>query len=522
MSILDAQPAHSASKEGAIRRQVRGCLDLARRRKAWIVLTTLGVAIVVAVVALRLPSIYRAEALILIDLQGIPANVVPASLARNVSDRLSTLREEVLSPTQLAPLVKEFGLYPELRGKVSEQALLSRLQRSTVIDTADSRGTRASAFRIAFTDTNPNQVAPVVNRLASLFIQGNLREMAREAQVKGTSESLERELEQTKRQLEEKERLVQEARSRHVTNPPESKPDLPEGVKRLRDQLRHSQDQVTRDRQNKLRLQTMARKSSATIAPDQQGRASESPLQARIRGLDTELKGLEGRYAPDHPSVEKLRKEIERLKAKAESEKPAVAAADPRVKMSTQQIAAEVDFLDQDIAEQTKKQAELEKQIQLHLGKSPQVPAFEQQIAALTQDYESLRDHYRQLQAKKMDAEVAGELESPQAGERFKILQAALPPQAPAGPKRAVTIVGGVFFGLICGIVVAFLAELGDRSVRHEREAALIFGKPLLAAIPKIANDRERRRAFWRMASLAAGTAVAAVAFGLAISRMVL
>jgi hypothetical protein len=83
-------------------------------------------------------------------------------------------------------------------------------------------------------------------------------------------------------------------------------------------------------------------------------------------------------------------------------------------------------------------------------------------------------------------------------------------------------IAGGVFFGLVCGIVVAFLVELGDRSVRREREAALIYGKPLLAAIPKIANDRERRRAFWRMASLTAGTAVAAVALGLAISRMVL
>ena len=521
-SILDMQPAHSASAEGALRRQLRACVDLARRRKAWIVLTTLGVTLAIAVVALRLPSIYRAEALVLVDLQRTSASVVPQSASRNAANRFSTLREEVLSSAQLAPLVKEFGLYPELLGRVSEQELVSRLRRSTRIESADSGATRENAFRIAFRDTDPNHVAPVANRLASLIIQRNLKELAREAQVKASSKSLETELQETKRQLEEKEHLVQEARNRYVTDLSGSKQDHLDAVNRLRDQLRSSQDQVNRDRRSQLRLQTMAGKPSSTTDPGQEGTPSGSPLQAQIRALDTELKDLEGRYAPDHPSVEKLRKEIERLKAKAENKKADLAPADARVKVSTHPTEAQVNKLDEDIAVQTKKQAEFEKQIQFHLGRLQQAPALEQQIAGLTQDYESLRDHYRQLQAKRLDAEVAGELESPEAGERFKILQAAVSPQAPAGPGRAVTIVGGFFFGLLCGMVIAFLVELGDKSVRHEREAARIFGKPLLAAIPKIANDRERRRAFWRMASLTAGTAVAAVALGLAISRMVL
>ena len=514
------QPAYSASDERAIRRIVRARLDLARRRKAWIVLTTLGVSIVVAVVALRLPSVYRAEALILVDLEKVPESVVPAGVTRNTSDRWSTIRKAVLSPVRLGPLVKEFGLYPELRGKASEQELVSRVQRATMIKTVEPGGTPSNVFRIAFTDTNPNQVAPVANRLASLFMETNPK--AREAQVKGTSDSLETELEETKRQLEEKAHLVQEARSRYVTDPPESKQYHLEAVNRLRDQIRNSQDQVNRDSQSKRRLQTMARNSASTIDPVQQGTASESPLQARLRELDMELQELQGRYAPDHPSVVKLRHEIERLKAKAESGKGVFAPADPRVKMSTHQIEAEVNKLDRDIAEQTKNQTELEQQIQVHLGRLQQVSAFEQRIAGLTADYESLRDHYSQLQAKRLDADVAGQLESPQAGERFKILQAAVPPQAPAGPERAVMIAGGVFFGLMCGMLVAFLVELSDRSVRHERDAGLLFGKPVLAAIPKIANDRERRRAFWRMASLSAGAAVAAVALGLAISRMVL
>ncbi len=82
-------------------------------------------------------------------------------------------------------------------------------------------------------------------------------------------------------------------------------------------------------------------------------------------------------------------------------------------------------------------------------------------------------------------------------------------------------ILGGFFFGFMCGVGVAFLVEVSDESVRHEREAAQIFGKPVLAGIPQITSDKEHAWALWRTASLTAGTAVAAVAFGLVISRFV-
>jgi len=150
-----------------------------------------------------------------------------------------------------------------------------------------------------------------------------------------------------------------------------------------------------------------------------------------------------------------------------------------------------------------------------------QVPVFEGQIAGLMRDYDSLRNHYNQLQEKKLSAEMAGELETHQAGERFEVLDPAVPPDGPAGPKRGMMIIGGLFFGLMCGVGVAFLIEVSDESVRHEREAAHIFGKPVLAAIPKITSNKEHALSLWRVASLTAGTAFAAVAFGLVISRFV-
>jgi energy-converting hydrogenase Eha subunit A len=86
---------------------------------------------------------------------------------------------------------------------------------------------------------------------------------------------------------------------------------------------------------------------------------------------------------------------------------------------------------------------------------------------------------------------------------------------------RSVMMICGSFLGLLCGIGVAVVVEMSDESVRHAGEAAQIFGKPVLAGIPKITSDQERIRARWRMASMTAGTAIAAIAFGLVISRFV-
>jgi protein tyrosine kinase modulator len=521
---LNEQPALSASADAGINAQIREYLDLARRRKLWIILLTLGISLTITVVALRLPNIYRAETVILVGPQKVPDSVVPTSVSGTVADRLSTIRQEVMSPTQLGLLTKEMHLYPALRDKVSEQALVSRMQNSTTIEVVESGGQRLSAFRIAFADTDRNQVAPVANRLASLFIERNLR--ARQQRFNGTSQFLETELQETKHQLEEKEHLLQDIKSRYIMDLPESKQYHLEAMNSLRDQLRNSQDQVNRDRQSKVYLQSMAGMATYTVDLDQEGATTKSPHQSQLQKLEMQLKDMQVRYGPNYPDVRKLRNDINQLKAKAENEKEGTDVPDPQLSAQTHQahnpvVEAEVNKLDQNIDDQTKVQAELEKQIQYHVGKLQQVPVFEQQIAGLMRDYDTIRNHYNQLQAKKLDAVMAGELETHQAGERFEVLDPAVPPEGAAGPKRGMMIIGGLFFGLLCGVGVAFLVEVSDESVRHEREAAHIFGKPVLAAIPKITSNKEHALTLWRVASLTAGTAIAAVAFGMVISRFV-
>jgi succinoglycan biosynthesis transport protein ExoP len=512
------------SADSALNVQIRKCLDLLRRRKSWIILICLGISVCITVVAMRLSNVYRAEATILVPTQKINENLAPTMVDGSIGYRLSTVCREVMPATQLGQLVDELKAYPELRGKISTQGLVESMPGATAIEFQDSGRQRLSLIRIACTDVNPDRAARTANRIASFFIERNIK--AREQEIYGASQFLDTELGKTKQQLDAKEHTLQDIKNRNIIELPESKQYHLKAVKALRNQLRISQERIGRDRQTKVDLQSMAGKVAPATDLDAPSADPNSPSRARLQKLESQMKDMLVRYGPNYLDVRKLRDEINQLKVKAESEKsagdaPDLQAGTPAAQKGNPAVEAEVNKLDQDIEDQTKAQAKLQKQIQYQDGKLQQVAAFEEQIAELTRDYDSLRIHYSQLQEKRLSAGMAGELEMQSARERFKIVDPAVPPESPYGPKRTIMIIEGVLLGLLCGIGGAFLVEMSDGSVRHECEAAQIFGKAVLAGIPKITSSRERAWARLCMASLTAGTAAVASAFGFVISKLV-
>jgi hypothetical protein len=66
---------------------------------------------------------------------------------------------------------------------------------------------------------------------------------------------------------------------------------------------------------------------------------------------------------------------------------------------------------------------------------------------------------------------------------------------------------------------LALVKEVTDESVRSEREAARILGRPVLAAIPRILDTKQLRLSWVRAAGIVAGTAVCSVVVGLLLAR---
>ena len=101
--------------------ELKDYLDIARRRKLLILLAAAAVAVTISVIVMRLPNFYRSETVIMVD----PQQSRPSWYLRQSPAPSSTawprIQQQVMSPSRLKKVADTLGLYPNLRGKVSDQ-----------------------------------------------------------------------------------------------------------------------------------------------------------------------------------------------------------------------------------------------------------------------------------------------------------------------------------------------------------------------------------------------------------------
>jgi polysaccharide biosynthesis transport protein len=73
-----------------------------------------------------------------------------------------------------------------------------------------------------------------------------------------------------------------------------------------------------------------------------------------------------------------------------------------------------------------------------------------------------------------------------------EVLAAAEEPSSPVSPKTAMNVVIGGLVGLLGGILLAFIIDRLDDSVRSKETAEQITGLPTLGVIPRVASDSSR------------------------------
>ncbi len=507
--------ATSAAAEAYGEMSVQDYISLAKRRRFWIIFPALAVMTAISVVAWRLPNIFRCEAVILIEPQKVPYSFVQPTAMSAWGERLSTIYQEVTSPARLKRVIDSMGLYPELRKQEGEQEAVSTMQKAISVEQVSALGSQAAAFRISYKGRDPAKTAQVTNQIAAMFIEENLK--VREEQSYGTADFLESELQKTTQQIQEKANELAEIRSQYGQDLPDAGLHVQE-AEALRQQLHTAEQQITQDQQQKVDLQSLEESTVPTVDVDLY--AGTSANESEPEALQTKLNALRSRYGPNHPDVRKLQAQLDRAKAK-QAEVSAPKTATPAVhKRNNPVIEAELEQLDQDIEKQKKLVAQLQPEINFHLAKMQNVPAFQQKSGAVQRDYDALQARYRSLLDKKMAAETATAMESREKSERFVLLDSAQAPEKPYSPNRPLLVIGGTFLGILVGIGVAFLREMVDDSVRNEREAERILGAPVLSGVPEILTVQQLWHNMLRLSSVAIVTVVVGVGLGIGVAHL--
>ncbi len=176
-------------------------IDLGLRRKWYIIIPfVLSVAISFGV-SKYLPKIYKASTLILVQSQRVPENYVRPTVTDPITNRLVTISQEILSRTRLERVIQELHLYVDLQQKAPMEEVVETMRKEIDINvlTKGQSDRSQNRFSISYEGKEPRTVMVVTNKLASLFIEENLK--VRESQAEGTSEFLSKELVAMEEQL---------------------------------------------------------------------------------------------------------------------------------------------------------------------------------------------------------------------------------------------------------------------------------------------------------------------------------
>jgi polysaccharide biosynthesis transport protein len=503
----------AANAQGLGEMGLQDYLSLAKRRMFWIIFPAIAVVIAATVMAWKLPNIYRCEAVILVQPQKVPASYFPTTVTSGMADRMSTIYQEVTSPSRLKRIIDTLNLYPDIRAREGEQVAMLTMAKAISVEQVTAMGTQASAFRISYKGRNPAQTAQVTNQITAMFIEENLR--LREEQSYGTSDFLESELQKTAQQLEEKGRELAEVKAKYGADLPESLQFRLQEMAALRQQLHGVEQQIAHDQQQEADLQSLESSSTPTVDLD----LGAGPNQSPTAELQSKLNALQKRYGPNHPDVRRLKAELQEAKAREAENPPPKTPAPAAHKVHNPVIDAQLEQLDQDIEKQKSQAAQLQTSINSLQATLQTNPDYQEKIGFVQRDFDALQGSYNSLLGKKMAAQTATELESREKSERFVILDSAQIPERPYSPNRPLFVIGGLVLGVLIGFGVAVAREILDDSVRNAGEAERILGAPVLSGVPEILTVQQLWHSTLRLGAVAAATLVVAVVAGIGLAQ---
>jgi hypothetical protein len=133
-------------------------------------------------------------------------------------------------------------------------------------------------------------------------------------------------------------------------------------------------------------------------------------------------------------------------------------------------------------------------------------PAAEQELAALTRDYENMRTLYRELKSRKLAVDMSSTIEEGHAGQKLNVID---PPQLPryTNPSRKIILLAGLLFALIAGCGSVYAKQLLSQSIMGSNHVQSITGVAPLITIPHLYTLEEkikRRRIIRRIIFLMA------------------
>lgn len=499
----------------------RPYLDMSLRRKWWIILPFFMVLVSGGLYFHLSPKTYTASTLILVEAQRVPREFVPSTVTVDLQSRLQTISQQVHSRTNLEEIIERFELYPPhnetapdsiagLKRKIlttagirrasgyhqdqespSMQQLVQNVRNRIGINL---RG-RNQAFEISFEWWDAETAAQVANALASQFIDRNLK--VREEMAMGTTSFLDAEVQRLQQQLQEREIALENFKKENMGSLPSQ---LSSNLSIL-EQLKEEKGRVEERAEQARHQLTLMEKESLIQARNQLAGsdlllAEPNPRHSEIDQLKQVLSEMSSRYTQQHPEIQRLNRRLARLEYEKQQEKvhEPVVVHDPEI-FEPNMTRVQQEQMQGRIVTYERRKRTLDSQIRAYEQRIEQTSGVELELMNLERDYNAVNDRFQGLLRRKLDAELAEQMERRQQGEQFRVVDPAIAPDRPSSPNGKRIAFLTLILGLGVGGSLAYLRESMDPAFYTASEVEQALHPNMLISLPLVKKDKKSRKA---------------------------
>jgi capsular exopolysaccharide synthesis family protein len=350
----------------------------------------------------------------------------------------------------------------------------------------------SDVIQISYADNNPELASKVVNTVIDKYIELNVRANQNEAltarqfiemqlpKAEGSVRRAESEL----RQFKEKNKIIvldQEANAAVDT------------ISKLNNQISQAQAQLddVKGRLEQLRREAQINSQQGVVASELSQAPGVQKVLAQLQEAESQLALERTRFQAGHPTVTNLEEKVTALKNLLQ-ERTEQVAGEAQVTQGSLQVGQLRQGLIADITRAEAQRVGIERQIvtltqqaEAYRQRANYLPRLEQFQRELERKLQAAQKTYETLLTKLQEISVAENQKIPNA----RVISYALVPDKPAGPRKALFIIGGGAFGLFAGVIAAFSLDLMDRSVKTVREAKEVMRYTILGIIPELSRN---------------------------------
>lgn len=445
-------------------------------------LAFLGVVAAATLVTVLSPKQYRSDAVVFYR-EGLQWNQNAGVSPRRMGQKL---RDMLLARAQLAQVVEELGLYPELVEKGRMGDAVEEMRLATAF-----RFSESDVFSLSFTGRTPEEAQRVMARLTELLIAQNSQLRSQQAEI--AKEFLDAEKKRKVDELSAKEAELMRFLARHPEFARE--PSTAVGVT-LRSTPRkapegtppkdHSVLGALRREEQRLRRELETPGQVLPVPQDPALVAARNEAEAKLAAARRELADRRARFTEQHPDV---RVAVAGLAAAEEAQRAAVEAleaSERTVPVRPEVLAERLTQARKDIAEHERRHPRAKSgtvEVAETSEAAKRVVAVETEWARLSREVGEARDHLEQLESQQFMAYMtASVLTSGQAG-RIVVVDPASRPVRPVGMSVRKRLLAGVALAILVGVGVALVAALLDDLIHDHLDVERLGLAPVLMEI---------------------------------------